>query len=137
MTSRLFTEAFIIFRLDENGEPVEIIPYYTNAATYVAASITICRAMLRNSTVKRAFMSLAKDLDPNLPEKDVAERFIDSILERFPLVFVDSSLKHPDVLACHHRRAWGDDGDIFETRKQGILINGPVSRNELDFTMIE
>ena len=136
MTSRLFTEAFIIFRLDEDAEPVEIIPYFTNAATYVAASISICRGMLRNPTVKAAFASFAKDFDSTpsgawyqeSPMIDVAEKFINKVLERFPIVFVDDSMKNPDQQGCHHRRTWGGDGEPFETRKQGIVINGPVSR---------
>ena len=86
--------------------------------------------------VKGAFTNLAEDIDPalsnswhkDMPKNDVAEMFIEKILERFPLVFLDDSLKNPSQRAVHCRRAWNDEGLGFETRKQAILINGPVSR---------
>lgn len=128
MASPLFTEAFIIFRLNENGQPVKIIPFYTNVATYVAVSIRMCQGMLRTSRVKDSFKNFTEGFDPELPKNHFVEVFINKIIERFPLVFIDDSLTNPDFLACHYRRAWDEDVCDFETRKQAIVINGPVSR---------
>lgn len=139
MAPPLFNEAFIIIRVDNKGQPVNIIPYDENAATYVAVSISICRGMLKTSRVKDAFKKFAEAYDPKLPKDGIVETFINKILERFPLVFVDNSMENPDLIACHFRRAWRDEGYGFDPRKQGILINGPVSRKYFDVTssMIE
>ena len=134
MAYRSFSEAFIIFHIDENGRPVQIMPYSINTATYVAVSISICRGMLRDPMVKTAFKKLADNFDPesseawykDLPKNEVVELFINKILERFPLVLVDYSLKNPDFRAYHYRRAW-DHGYGFETHDQAIAVNGPVS----------
>ena len=138
MAYQLFSQAFIIIRQDEYGRPVEIIPYNTNEAINVAVSISICRGMLRDPMVKTAFKKLAENFDPEsseawynkLPKSEVVRMFIYEILERFPLVFVDYSLKNPDFRACHYRRAW-DRGYGFDTHEQAIVINGPVSWNSI------
>ena len=142
MTSAPFSKAFTIFNTDENGEPVEIMSYDTNAATYIAVSISICRGMLRHPTVKDTFKGFAKDIDPkqsgawyqNLPKENAAELFIEKVLERFPLVFVDKSRVNPNLMASHWRRGWGDDGHGFDTHDQAIVINGLVSRKQFDLT---
>ncbi len=121
--------------MDDNGQPVEIIPYNTDAATYVAVSITICREMLKDSRVQNVFKKFADKFDPNnesgawsknLPKKNVHELFINQILERFPPVFVADAMKNPDMGACTYRHKWGDQG--FDTQNQSISINGPVSQ---------
>lgn len=131
MSSPSSTEAYIIIRQDENGQPVEIIPYNEDTATYVATTIHVCEGMLKTSTVKDAFKKLAEGFDPkpsgDLPKDDVVEIFIEKILKRFPLVFVDDSRTNPNQIASHHRRAWADDHNGFDTRNQAIKLNGPVS----------
>ena len=141
MAPSLFSKAFIIVKLDENGEPVEIMPYDKNEATYVAVSISICRGMLKKQIVKNCFKSLAKDLDPTsfLTRADAtlsAEVFIEKILEEFPLVFVDYSRKNPNEAGYHLRRPWGDtESAWFESHDHAIGINGPVSRKKFDLTI--
>lgn len=130
MASLLFNQAFIIYRLntDDKEKPDGIIPYYTNEATYVAVCISICRGLLRHSTVKDAFNKLVEGYDPELPQNAHTEKFIDKILERFPIVFVDFSIDNPDLNGFHLRRPWVDEGNGFETRKQALVLNGRVSR---------
>ena len=142
MAAPLFNEAFIIFHRDENGKPVRIFPCDTNVATYVSTSIMICRGMLKASTVQDAFQILADQLGPkpsgswyqNLSEKDIAGLFIEKILDSFPLIFVDYSMKNPDAVGCSYRRGLGLDGSNFEGRKMCIVLNGQVSRKRLGHT---
>lgn len=129
-----FNEVFTIMQMDGNGQPVEIIPYHTDVATYVTVSITICREMLKDSRVQNAFKKIAENFDPDnsgawsktLPKKNPHELFINQILERFPPIFVADAMKNPDMLACTYRHKWGDQG--FDTQNQSISINGPVSQ---------
>ena len=142
MATPLFNEAFIIFDRDPNGKPTEIFSCDTRVATYVSTSIMICREMLKDSTVRDAFQTLAYEVDPkwtgswyqNLTPKDVAELFIKKILDSFPLVFVDQSMTNPNTLAVTWRREWGVDGSSFESRTQGIVLNGSVSQNGIGHT---
>ena len=126
-----------MIRQDETGRPHQIIRYDTNEGTYVASSIAICREMLKNPRVKTAFKELAVNLDPtskawnkDLPKDEVVKIFIDKIMERFPIVFVDHSLTNVGYRAVHWRRATGVYGTSFDPRQQSIVINGVVSRNE-------
>lgn len=126
-----------MIRQDETGRPHEIISYNTNEGTYVASSISICREMLKDPRVKTAFKELAVKFKPtseawykDMPEDKVVEIFIDKIMKHFPIVFVDHSLTNPDYRAVHWRRTGTKYGTDFDTRKQSIVINGVVSRNE-------
>ena len=48
---------------------------------------------------------------------------VPKIFERFPVVFVDHSLKNPDLIACHYICARREVGFGVETYKQVILLN--------------
>lgn len=137
---RGYNLSFIIIHRDENGKPVEIYPGDTNVATYVSTSIMICREMLKDYTVQHALQILTKKLYPKQSEnpyqdpRDVPWLFAKAITDDFPLVFVDYSMKNPDIMAESHRREWGGDGSSFESRNQSIVLNGPVSRKALGHT---
>ena len=133
MASSLFSEAFIIFNLNQYGQPAQIVPYWEDTATYVSVSISICRGMLRTPAVKDVFQNFMEMYHSQM-SKDLVEFFISKILERFPLVFIDHSLTNPDYLAWHFRRVWNEDLKNFDTRKQALVINGLVSQKLLDLT---
>ena len=134
-----FANAYTIIRVDEQGEPDKIIPWNTNAATYVAASISICQRMLQDKKVRNGFHDLAKDIDDALEKgtapfkreelTDIVDEYLAHAGRDFPVVFVDYSLHNRDDLGHHWRRSFNDD--MFDTSKQNIVINGPVSWTHL------
>lgn len=129
-------QAFIIIRIDKNERIHEIIRYTTPEGTYLAASIDICREMLKNPKVTTAFEQLAVDFDPGLeawykdwPKDEIVKIFIDNIMEHFPVVCVDYSMTNLDTLFCYWRET-DDHGIGFDAHKHSIVINGVVSRDE-------
>lgn len=137
MASPSFNEDYLIIRVNQHDQPASTIPHYENAATYISVSISICRGMLRTTKAKEAFKEFAETFHSDLPEttaEEYTQMFINKILDRFPPIFVDYSMLNPDLIACHFRRKWVGYLEAFDTRKQGIAINGPVSRKQPDLT---
>lgn len=132
MATTLKTARFLIFHRDKDGVPDYIFPWYGAVATYVVASINVCRGILTQSSARYHFARMAKEYRLNNAETwfhgrksdDLAGDFIDKILRDFPLVFVDDSLSHPDFLAHGYRQFWNQS---FVSHDQAIVLNGPVS----------
>lgn len=116
-----------------------------DTATCVINSINICRAMLRNPEVRSAFTKIAASysqtyptawfLQDASPERKggmnrVTDDFLQKILEKFPIVFVDHSFVCPRLYAACAKRRW--DG-VFKSSSQCIMVNGYVSENQANF----
>lgn len=133
--------SFTIVHRDRGGNPDFIYPSDGNLATCVVASINICRGMLRNTKIRSAFVSLAREFDRSQPRawyqdplrgyetiEDVVVDFINTILTSFPIVYVDDSITSPGYLGGTPRRVWDHH---FRPRDQSILLNGWVSERQL------
>ena len=124
--------AFLIFHRDKHGVPDYIFPWGGAVATYVAASINICRGILARFSAQYALTKMAKkyaSTDASAwfqgrKRDSLAEEFITKTLLDFPLVFVDDSFNHPDLLAHGYRHS---SNQPFVTRDQVIVLNGPAS----------
>lgn len=123
--------AFIIWHRDSNGRPDETYQPTSGLAGPIVDSINICRWMLAHGKVVEAFNKLGRDYGKGRPntwyknKNQAANIFIKQILETFPLVFVDDTVREPKCGAIHKRRKW--DAPHFEPLNQSILLNGPAS----------
>ena len=101
--------------------------------------------MLENQKVRNAFTEIAKSysqtyptawfLQEASPEHEgvmnrVTDDFLQKILDKFPLVFVDDGWENPRRMAAHMRHPW--DGE-FKSSNQYILLNGTVSGEQANF----
>ena len=123
--------AFTIWHRDSNGKPDETYQSKDGLAGPVVDSINICRWMLGQEKVFEAFTKLARDYTKGRPKywykshNEATHVFIKQILETFPLVFVDDTVREPKCGAIHKRRKWV--APYFEPLNQSILLNGPAS----------
>ena len=125
---------FTIVHRRWDGQPDFVYPSEGILAYCVTKSIQVCREMLRDTKIRSAFVSLARELDRSTPEpwhrnqyKNTGEAvndYIDTVLAVFPIVYVDDSITTPSCLGGHPRRAWSF---YFDPCHQSILLNGIVS----------
>ena len=116
-----------------------------NTATCVINSINICLAMLRNEEVRNAFTEIAASYSQTYPTawflqeaspehkgdmNRVTDGFLQKILEKFPIVWVDNTVENPRLMAAAMRREW--DGN-FRSCNQCISLNGAVCGNLANF----
>lgn len=130
-----FNSAFLIFVVNHEDQvlmPNQLLPYSENAATYVGASIVMAREIFATPRAQECLRILASALHPKLNADSLVGTFIGKIYEQFLPIFVDYSMTNPDVRGGHFRREYKDEGNGFDTLKQGILLNGLVSRRQLD-----
>lgn len=133
MATTLDTASFTIIHRDVDDRPDLIYSWDSFEATYLAASINVCRRILDQQKVRHNFKQFAAAFDKTDPApwyrgrdmKRLANDFIDAVLLDFPLVFVDERLQNPDYLAFSSKRPWDRN---FSTHDQWIRINGAVSR---------
>ena len=91
--------------------------------------------MLKEDHVKKSFNGLMMNVMPSL-KQDLADRwlgngdpvgvFINKVLEKFPLVFVNDAMENPDNFAIHIRSEMVDSEE-FDTHRQCIVLNGEVT----------
>lgn len=115
--------------------------YQANHPFYevVERCILICHKMLQHPKTQRAFVALGEELEKVCPGALVSHEmnstdtrnmekktkdFFGSIFTRFPAVIVDYTMREPDFMAYHKRRALNT---AFDTRVQWISVNGQVS----------
>lgn len=60
--------------------------------------------------------------------EEVAKKFVERVLVKWPPMVVDDTFTSPDHLASTWKTKWDKD---FETREHAITINGSVSRPRL------
>lgn len=138
-------KSFTICYRDDTGRSLFLYPPDDNVATCVIRCINLCREMLENQTVRDAFTNLAENFSkthPNawyfrelIPEdkgnlKFVTTVFLQEVIHRFPVVFVDDTLRSANTMAGHFRRPWSGG---FRTSDQAILFNARVSENRARF----
>lgn len=126
---------FTVVHRDQNSRPDFVYPWDGSVATYVVASVNICRGMLRYPKIRAALASLARDFYRSDPRpwyrdprhgwetmEDVVDVFINLILVSFLIVYVDDSIT-PGCFGCHPRRDWDH---LFLPEDLSILLNGSV-----------
>ncbi len=126
---------FIIWLRNEDGKPERTYEDNEPTKLLVVYCINVVRYMLLDVEVEVAFKNTAREyskVHPNSwymedPEPEyhmykIARIFYESILDKFPNVFVDYTMKNPDNLGSHSRREWVE----FNPRNQSIQINGMV-----------
>ena len=140
MDSPLFSAAYIILGINENGLPDSIIPHYNNKGTYISAAITLALAWTKTPVGRQPYIVLAADFLPqsidswrkDLTDEQVADMFFTKLYAYFCYVLVTKQWKNENYYSCHYRRISGPDGRNFDTRNQAIVINGVVSRRQRD-----
>ena len=129
-------DCFVIWLRDEDGTRVEAFEDYDPTKILVVKCIQVVRHMLLNTEVAVAFAKIATEYSKAHPNSwymedskpgvqhmvRITRDFIESIIDKFPNVFVDYSMKTPNFLGCHCRREWVD----WNPRNQSIQINGMV-----------
>ena len=110
-----------------------------DTATCVINSINICRAMLRTPEVRNALTEIAASYSQTYPTawflreanpeqkgdmNRITDDFLQKILEKFPIVWVDHSWLCPRLYAASVKRPW--DGN-FNSSSLCIMLNGMVS----------
>lgn len=126
--------SFTIMHRNADDMPDKCYYYDSPEATYLAASINVCRRILNKQEVRLKSEEFAADYDKTKPPapwykgrdmKCLANDFINAILLDFPLVFVDEKLQNPDFLAFSSKTPWDE---FFDIRKQWIRLNGAVCK---------
>ena len=105
-----------------------------NVAICVIRSINICRSMLKNEDVQKAFRAFAEEVGKNWTEtytdpwksriSDATNDFLEKILTEFSVVFVEHGWENRRSMAAAFRC---DLEGKFESRNLCILVNGAVS----------
>lgn len=121
----------VIFHREKSGKSDRIFPYEEEEATCILVALNICRELLNHEKGQQALMKMTELFTRRHPKgwyakwkpDEVVKKFVDLILDTFPLVFSDDGFPNPNVSGCHHRRIW----DRFFSRHQGICLNGSVS----------
>ncbi len=137
MASASNVGAFLIYHRDETGKPTHLLSYQEEKATYILATVNICRELLRHKKAREALETMAEGFKKKNPDcwyakyavdewtnEQVVAKYIGVILdENFPLLFCDDGFPNPNITGCHFRRKW----DRFFSKYQGICLNGSVS----------
>ena len=132
---------YTIYHRDESGKPDFQYKPKHGMTTCVVKSIKICQAILKHSKPSGGLANLAKiyfnyrghSTDPRRM-KEYADTFLEMVQTRFPIVFVDDSLKNPDNWGVHWRNPFTGD---FKTSDQSICLNGTVSQKRNSFRYID
>ena len=135
MASPMFDEPFNILTIDENNNPVEVVPHHESRATYLASAICLGVAALRTPVGSAFLQSYAERFLPqssnswrkNMSGKQVEDLWWKKHLHNGSLYIEDWTIKHKDLMGFHHRTEWGTDGRDFDPQLQAIHLNGPAS----------
>ena len=131
MTSPLHT----IIPRDASGRPGPPLTAADPVAMNIIRSISTCKNLMMHPTARDAFEKIAQDYaaarpnnwfrvhQPPMTTNEVTNTFLTKVLNTFPTVFIDYSLRNPDYGAYHSRRQWEEN---FEPKHQAISINGMV-----------
>ena len=141
MASPLFNERFIIITIDENNNPIEIVPHHHDKATYLGACICLAVAACKTPEGRAFFEAYAGKFCPqssNSWRKHMSnEQLRDFFWSRFSpkgcIWLDDKTIKNLDLMGLHHRVDWGTDGFQFDPLLQGIHLNAQASKKSACF----
>ena len=135
MTNPLNTLDIIMIHRQADGEPKSLIPYNGHQAAHVTACVNLARAILASEEGKQSFISLGDKLvrkskpqrwwGEDTDMKHVVKSFVELVTTNWPPLFIEETLKSPDLMGATFRKVW--EGS-FDTRKFPICINAGVGR---------
>ena len=136
-----FSAAYTIIHINKTGQPDGIIPHDSDKGTYISACIHLTLACTKTEKGKKPFIDLAgrflprsikKSWRKDMTDEQVVDLFFRKQYAEFSYVVDGEYLANEEFLAGHFRRPCARDGHNFDTCDQAILINGVVSRKQLD-----
>ena len=135
MTNPLNTLDIIMIHRQEDGKPKSLIPYNGHQAAHLTACVNLARAILVTEEGKQSFISLGDKLVRKSKPKrwwgkdtdmiDVVKSFLEVVTTKWPPLFIEKTLKSPDLMGATFRTVW--EGS-FDTRSFPISINAGVGR---------
>lgn len=131
MTSPLDTINLIVIHRDESGKSTGIFPYNGDKASHMAACVILARRMIASDKALKSLIQLGNRLEEKATQleawykpksmEEVAKKFVERVLVKWPPMVVDDTFTSPDHLASTWKTKWDKD---FETREHAITING-------------
>lgn len=115
---------------------VGVIPFYTNHATYVGASISLGVAASKTKPsydwyVGYAGMVITQAPDnwrANMSDTEVADLYFNK-LRNFPHTFSNYAVPNADLMGWQPRQRKGGRGHDIDPRKHGICLDGLVNQS--------